>query len=193
MYLAYVSGESLGPMRCTYRGILCLLFLAGTLLPSRVVAQLSAEAVSFSLGGVDLSLGMPKRLALLALNRSYTVDSLSIGWMVTSHDSPPVPIGSVHFTSGRLSTIIRDWSPRDSRQASAVLSILGALHMLINGTDCRVEHHSGNEPGFVMESAKVVCGSHMVSIALYQPHQGQASFLVSESLQAVRDTLESNR
>ena len=110
--------------------VLALVTLGGVLRGSFVAAQSFDSSTSLPLGQVELRLGMDEERVLGLLRAAFDVtqmDGHPGTWWVARKGAPPVRVvGSVGFTSQRLTFVSRSWGPDPQAQSAADLA--RALH-----------------------------------------------------------------
>jgi hypothetical protein len=126
-----------------------------------------------TLGTVRLALGMPKDVALSALAKSYELQNLGEGqasssWLVrTGKDSAAEPIGSVAFKDGKLTTVMKYWTPKDQQRGfEFATNLYGVITSFTNeGKNlCTIETARKQDTGIDSKAIFISCGAKYVRI-----------------------------
>lgn len=147
-----------------------------------------ASAQTTSLGGVELTLGMPKTDAMAKLAKGLKVNELSDdNWYVLQVDplgSGATDLGVVAFEGGKLVYISRKWeSKSDANSVEFARGLLGVLADMVNRGDdlCAVQINQNEQPTGTLKEAHLVCASRSVHISTLIV-QGTETAIVEEVL-----------
>lgn len=157
-----------------------------------------SRADSMTIGSAALSLGMPKDTALSVLGEHYTLKKFlpagkpaaSLEMWDFSEPKNPVPVGSVHFVDGKLTSVWRDWTFEDKTYTAAEISELTyriAERFEADGnTQCSLRTSSSAPPPGPghdeFRSTIIRCGHRTLEIMLVWGANGSANAQVYEGL-----------
>lgn len=162
---------------------LAVSWLPATVAPA-VVAQAPAPADRLQLGLVELTLGMPEKAVIAALERHYRVErarSVADDWAVSEGRKT---IGVVSFSAGKLSRASKTWLSTEDRGAA---SLAGQLYQLAGTfvgegrTHCTLGTKRYRIAGAAGRIVTLACGAK--SVQLFQ--SGAASGGSATSLREV--------
>jgi hypothetical protein len=149
--------------------VLALMTLGVALCGGGVAAQSFDSSTTLPLGQVELRLGMDEDRVLGLLRAAFDVTQMEGHpgtWWVARKAAPPVRVvGSVGFTSQRLTFVSRSWGPDPETQSAANLA--RALHNAVRAISgsgpprCVVAADDDPAPGFriLME-----CGARQLTV-----------------------------
>jgi len=149
-----------------YVAIALIAYLIGFL---QTHAQPAPDAVS--LGAVKLALGMPKDVAVALLTKSYDLQKLSetqvfSSWLVTTDKGAEI-VGSVAFKDGKLSNIMKYWTPKDQRRGfEFATSLYGLITSFTNeGRNlCAIETARKQDGDIDSKAIFLTCGAKYIRI-----------------------------
>ena len=169
----------------------CKMIVVAILALSLGFVEARGQAVqdSIFLGNVKLSLGMPQETVIAALGRSYQVanggeDQSS--FLVTPKNVPPfMVIGNVAFTDGKLTSIMKYWSPEDQKKG---VEFATSLYGVIDGfvregrRTCHIDIGQVQDPGYDARAMFIVCGKKQIRIDISRSGQFGESATITEVL-----------
>ena len=130
---------------------------------------------------VRLRIGMSEEPVLDMLPKSYDLQKAGPSWMVSksvSADSkiPPRAIGSVTFTDGKLTTVMRYWGPEDQQKGFEFAEHLYDLPNSFTNegrTSCSIETGRLKQLEFDSRTIFITCGAKHIRMDLLTKQDGK--------------------